>query len=173
VNDVYDHDSDVQNWRKQMQRYWTEGGILHPVDHNFVLGAARVSTGLILALGFFASLSIPSLLVLICTVSLLVLAWNYSVPPVRLKERPVLDSLSIGVTCWLLWACGYVSTGRPLLGSEVGKAASNGYFVVFYASAMHSLAALEDTTPDTAAKHRTIATVLGQRGVTVFSALCL
>jgi 4-hydroxybenzoate polyprenyltransferase len=180
VNDVYDYDSDVQNCRKKKQHYWTEGGILHPVHHSFVLDAARVSTGLILLLGLFASLpSSPSppsplsLSVFICTASLLVLSWNYSAPPVRLKERPILDSLSNGVTCWLLWACGYTSTGRPLLGSQAGKTASNGHLIVFYASAIHSLGALLDIKPDNAAKHRTIATVLGRRGVATFSALCL
>ena len=144
------------------------------MNHNFVLNAARVSTALVLALGLTASLLSPqSSPVLICIMSLLVLGWNYSAPPVRLKERPVLDSLSNGVTCWLIWVCGYVSTGSPLLGSEAGKAASNGYFVVFYASAIHSLAALEDIKSDTAAKHRTIATALGWKGVTAFSGLCL
>jgi 4-hydroxybenzoate polyprenyltransferase len=171
VNDVYDHDSDMQNPRKQKQNYWADGGILDPVDHNFVLDAARVLTGVFFILVLPAS--VQSLQILICTPFLLFLCWNYSSPPLRLKERPILDSLSNGVICWLLWACGYASGGNTLLGPEAGKAASNGYFVLFYASAMHSLAAVADAKPDTFAEHHTIATVLGERVAAAFSSLCL
>ena len=38
----------------------------------------------------------------VATVSLLLVAWMYSVPPVRLKERPPLDSLANGLGYFLL-----------------------------------------------------------------------
>ena len=45
---------------------------------------------------------------IVATVSLVLVAWLYSVPPVRLKERPPLDSLANGLGYFLLpFAMGY------------------------------------------------------------------
>ena len=44
----------------------------------------------------------------VATVSLVLVAWLYSVPPMRLKERPPLDSLANGLGYFLLpFAMGY------------------------------------------------------------------
>jgi 4-hydroxybenzoate polyprenyltransferase len=169
VNDVYDYDSDVRNRRKNNQ--WADGTVLDQVDHRFVLLSARVSTAFVVLLALPASVQSPQLLG--WTVSFLSLAWIYSSPPFRLKERPILDSLSNGVICWLFWACGYTFSGDTSLVLNTKPASRNGWFVLLYASALHSLAAMVDVHADASAQYQTIATVLGERFAALFSMICL
>jgi len=169
VNDVYDYDSDCQNRRKNNR--WADGTVLYPVNHNFVLRAARVSTVVVVLLALPAWARSPQLFG--CTVAFLSLVWIYSLPPLRLKERPVLDSLSNGLMCWLFWACGYAFNGDTSLIFDTKLAARNGRLVFLLASALHSLAARLDARADASAKYRTIATVLGEIFAGLFSLICL
>lgn len=169
VNDVYDYDSDMQNPRKT--RLWADGTVLNQVDHQFVLLAAKVTTILILLLALPASIQSP--LFLGCVVLCLILCWVYSSPPLRLKERPTLDSLSTGVGFFLMWACGYTVSGNRHLAYTASGNCSNGRFVFLSTCALHSLFALLDAKADAATKQRTIATVLGERLSAMFSAVCL
>lgn len=169
VNDVYDYDSDVQNRRKNNQ--WMDGTALRPSNHKFVLLSAKVSTAFVILLALPASIRSPQLLGY--TVSFLSLVWIYSSPPFRLKDRPILDSLSNGVICWLFWACGYTFSGDMFLVFNTEPASRNGWFVLLYASALHSLGAMVDARADASAKYRTIATVLGERFAASFSMICL
>jgi 4-hydroxybenzoate polyprenyltransferase len=125
----------------------------------------------VIVLAIPASVKSPQLLV--CTLSFLCLIWAYSAPPLRLKERPILDSLSNGVICWLFWACGYVSDGHASLHSDAEPTSKQGRLVFLYASALHSMAAMVDSYADSSAKYRTIATVYGERFAAMFSMICL
>ena len=87
VNDVYDIESDIQNPRKNNR--WTYGTALSRGNVQFLLLAARISTAIVILLALPASASSPCLLA--CTMAFLCLTWSYSTPPIRLKERPVLD----------------------------------------------------------------------------------
>jgi 4-hydroxybenzoate polyprenyltransferase len=169
VNDAYDYDSDVQNQRKN--NHWVDGTALRQADHSFVLLSAKVSTAFVVLLALPASIRSPQLLG--CTVSFLSLVWIYSSPPFRLKERPVLDSLSNGVICWLFWACGYTFSGDMSLVFNTEPASRNGWFVLLYGSALHSLTAMVDERADASAKYQTNATVLGGRFAALFSMICL
>lgn len=169
VNDVYDYDSDTRNRRKNNQ--WADGTVLDRVHHRFVLSSARISTAFVILLAIPATMRSPQLLG--CTISFLSLVWIYSSPPFRLKERPILDSLSNGVICWLFWACGYTFSGGTSLVFNTKPASRKGWFVLLYASALHSLAATVDARADVSAKYQTIATVLGERYAALFSMICL
>lgn len=169
VNDIYDYNSDMQNPRKN--RLWADGTVLHQFDHQFVLLAARVSTILVLLLVLPASIQSPQLLG--CAVLSLILCWIYSSPPLRLKERPILDSLSSGVGFLLVWACGYTASGNRHLSYTASGNFSSGGWVFFSASALHSISALVDVRADASAKQQTIATVFGERFSAIFSAVCL
>lgn len=158
VNDVYDYGSDMQNARKT--KFWSEGALLPRENHHFVLLIAKVTTILIVLCAIPAAIQTPRLL--LCTLSFLFLTWAYSSPPMRLKEIPVLDSISNGAILWLFWASGYYSGGGKALVYETGDD-SNGAFVFFYACACHGLASIVDTKPDSFANHRTISTSLGIR----------
>ena len=168
VNDVYDHDSDAQNIRKKS--HWADGTVLKHGNHRFILLSARISTILVILLALPASLQ--SLEVLGCTLSFLSMTWIYSSPPLRLKERPIWDSVSNGIICWIFWICGYTFSDERVISIEV-LASKNGWFVLLYASALHSLAALLDAPADSSAQYRTIATVLGERFTAAFSMVSL
>jgi 4-hydroxybenzoate polyprenyltransferase len=169
VNDVYDYNSDVQNKRKNNR--WADGTVLDPAHHSFVLSAARISTASVVLLGLPAFIRSPQLLGY--TIAFVCLIWTYSSPPFRLKERPILDSLSNGAICWFFWACGYTFNGDATLFFDTKPTVRNGWLVLLYAMALHSLAAMLDARTDASAKYQTTATVLGERFAAVFSMVCL
>jgi len=107
-----------------------------------------------------------------CIVAVLALLWAYSSPPFRFKERPVLDSLSNGVICWLFWACGYIFDDKTTPGPSL-LASKHGWLVFLYGSALHSMAAMVDVDADAFAEYRTIATVYGEKSSALFSLICL
>ncbi|KAF8586389.1 hypothetical protein K439DRAFT_1631823 [Ramaria rubella] len=88
INDVYDYDSDIKNPRQIASRL--EGGILSPVYHSSVRRAAYFSTVLVL----LTSLSTLRYQNAVATSFLVLLGWQYSAPPLRLKEIPIVDSFS-------------------------------------------------------------------------------
>lgn len=171
VNDVYDYASDLRNPRKQGQSI--EGGVLSPAHHRLVLSAARVATLLIFLCSFLPRT--PSLRDHwqgpLLTILLLVLGWQYSSPPLRLKERPPLDSISNGVIVWLCWARGYADSGLPLFGPDAVHSATKGWLLAFCTAGVHALGAVADVEADAAAGQRTIATVLGKRSAAAFSTI--
>ncbi|KAL5537208.1 hypothetical protein ACEPAF_1031 [Sanghuangporus sanghuang] len=176
VNDVYDYVSDLRNPRKQGQSL--EGGVLDPIHHEFVLSAARVASALILLSSFFRpASSSPSTSASrnftqpLITIMILILSWQYSSPPLRLKERPILDSLSNGALVWLCWALGYTSSGSALFGPNASEGASKGWLLALCTSGVHALGAAADLEADVAAGQRTIATMFGERAAAGFSAV--
>lgn len=98
--------------------------------------------------------------------------WQYSAPPLRLKERPFLDSCSNGAIVWLVWALGYTSQGLSLCGSSNGLGARKGLLLAFCATGIHALGAAADIEADALAGQQTIATFAGVRGAAAFYAIC-
>ncbi|WP_024286537.1 prenyltransferase [Cellulomonas sp. KRMCY2] len=160
VNDVFDHESDLQNPRKG----GVEGALLDRRLHRTTLAAA-----LLLPLPFVAVLVAvgPPLSWLVLAVSLFaVLA--YSVPVLRFKERPVLDSLTSSTHFVSPALYGLVLAGQP-----IGRAAwlvLAAFFV--WGAASQAFGAVQDIAADRAAGIGSIATVLGTRGTVRFSLGC-
>ncbi|KAF3481442.1 prenyltransferase [Arthroderma uncinatum] len=169
VNDAYDHDTDILNPRKEES--WVDGTHLQKADQKLILFAAKVSTVLVLLLAIPASIQSPQ--VLGYMILSLFIAWTYSAPPLRLKERPIMDSLSNGVICFLIWACGYTAAGNKDLAHHASDILRNGLFIFFAGLAFHSQFAALDLEADAAANQRTVATVLGERLTTAFSVISL
>ncbi|KAK2875139.1 hypothetical protein FQN49_001743 [Arthroderma sp. PD_2] len=167
VNDVYDHDSDMINPRKG--EAW-DGARLPKTDQHLTLFAANVSTVLIFL--FALPVSIQSPQVMGYVILSIFIAWTYSAPPLRFKERPFMDSLSNGICCWSVWAAGYAASGDKDLAHHGSDVIRDGLFIVSLGSAFHSLAATLDAEADAAVKQRTIATVSGVRLTALFSMLC-
>ena len=193
INDVYDYPSDLRNPRKQSP-VALEGGVLPPAYHSFVLMSARLASLFILIVAAIFALSIPPqeaspswispecFQFMAVTTLIVGLGWAYSTPPFRLKERPVLDSLSNGYVVWLCWALGYTSTGLPLpilstilpsgLPSDgLDENAHKGWLLAFCTSGVHALGAVADVGADAAAGQKTIATAFGERGASAFAVL--
>ena len=157
INDVYDYESDMRNPRKG----GVEGAILPKALHPFMLRATVAINipfvAFLLLTGGFSR----NVLFVLCVLD----ALAYSMPPARLKERPVLDSISssfhfvsplLFALVWLGWSSSYAL-----------------YAVAFFAWGMasHAFGAVQDILPDRAAGLRSIATHLGAKGTVRFSYL--
>ncbi|KAG8856927.1 hypothetical protein FRB96_006190 [Tulasnella sp. 330] len=158
MNDVYDYDSDLLNPRKAEGSL--EGTILNPVYHHDVRVAAWASTALILS----CSLLTQQPENVIATASLVFLGWQYSARPLRLKEVPIVDSVSNGLIVLLASFVG-LSFG----GASVVDAPSKGYAMALVCSGVHALGAVVDVDADVAAGQKTIATFLGRRATAMFA----
>ncbi|OBZ75003.1 Lycopene elongase [Grifola frondosa] len=160
INDVYDYASDVRNPRKTADGL--EGTVLSPEYHSHVIKAAWISTFVI----FLSSLLTRRVQNICATTLLLFLSWQYSAPPLRLKEFPVMDSLSNGCIIFLAWFMGYSSMGGVIV-----RAPSKGYVLSLCTAGVHALGAVVDAEFDAAAGQRTIATALGRRPAALLAAL--
>lgn len=149
VNDVFDHDSDLRNPRKG----GVEGIVLDRRVHRLTLWSAAL-----LPLPFLAVL-LPQGGVVAGLVLLVVLAAvvGYSAPGVRLKERPVLDSLTSSTHF-----VGPAAYGLALTGAPLGLTAAASLIAFFlWGMASHAFGAVQDVRPDREAGIGSIATVLG------------
>lgn len=154
VNDVYDHATDIRNPRKTADGL--EGTVLDPSYHPHVLLSAWLATASIL----LSSLLVCRLPNTAITIALLVLCWEYSAPPLRFKERPLLDSLSNGAIIDLCYLIGYTAGGGAL---DSRMLRLKGHILGLCTAAVHALGAVVDLDADAAVKQRTIATVFGAR----------
>lgn len=163
VNDVFDYESDLRNPRKG----GSEGALLEPGLHRAVVWSGILTAApLLLAMLWLGGTGHPwSWLVL--AVSLFAV-FAYSVPGLRFKERPVLDSITSSIH--------FVSPavyGLAVAGAEftVQLAA---LLVAFFCWGMasHAFGAVQDVVPDREAGIASIATALGARA-TVRLALAL
>ncbi len=150
LNDIYDVESDRRSGRKK----WIWGAVIEPSDRRFVWRSVLTMTPLVLG----GALLTGNGWNLGATAAHLLVAWAYSVPPVRLKERPPLDSLANGLGYFLIpFVMGY-SLGADPLGLTLKY-----YLLALSVCGVHALAAAADYEHDLAAGHRTIAVVWGPR----------
>ncbi|GBE80561.1 hypothetical protein SCP_0302760 [Sparassis crispa] len=161
VNDVYDYESDLRNPRKKAEGM--EGGILNPVFHKDVLTAAYWSSAIVMT----AAMVCGEPQNVLANAVLVTLGWQYSSPPFRLKEIPVVDSISNGLIVFLAWFIGFSFSGR-----SIAEAPAKGYMMSLCTAGVHALGAVMDTEADRAAGQKTIAVVLGKRCAAIFAAMC-
>lgn len=162
MNDVYDYLSDIKNPRKL--KSGLEGNVLSPVYHTSVRLAAYLSTALI----FFISIVTLKAQNVFATFLLVFLGWQYSTPPLRLKEVPLLDSCSNGLIVFLAWLVGY-TFGRGTLSSIP----NNVIMLPLCTAGVHALGAVVDVESDMAAGQTTIATFFGPHVATLFGSITL
>jgi 4-hydroxybenzoate polyprenyltransferase len=157
LNDLYDIESDRRNSRRRA--VWS--AVVVEVDHARIWRACVVMAPLVLV----GSLLTRSWWNIAATCGMLIVAWAYSVPPVRLKERPPLDSLSNGLGYFLLpFVMGYSLGADPL-------AMPLKYWLLgLCVCGIHALATAADFDADAAAGHRTFAVAFGQRSAAAFAA---
>ena len=153
VNDVFDADVDDENPRKEEREVRYRGGRLVP--------ALVVATGL-LGVAFLPLLSPAGDAAM---VAFLLLAVEYSAPPLRFKTTPLLDSVSNG-----LYVLPGVVAYAALAGEAPPVAAVAGGWL--WAMAMHTFSAIPDIEPDRRAGIRTTATVLGETRTYAYCGAC-
>jgi 4-hydroxybenzoate polyprenyltransferase len=150
LNDIYDLESDRASRRKR----WIWGAVVEeperPVVWRWVLGMMPLVLGGAVLTGNAWNVAATALH--------LSVAWAYSVPPIRLKERPPLDSLANGLGYFLFpFAMGF-SLGASPLAMQLKH-----YLLALSVCGVHAMAAAADYEHDRAAGHRTIAVACGPR----------
>jgi 4-hydroxybenzoate polyprenyltransferase len=151
LNDIYDYESDRRSARRRA--IW--GAVVTPENRVLVFRASAAMMPLVV-LGACLTRNRDNF---VATVSLVVIAWAYSVPPYRLKERPPLDSLANGLGYFLIpLMMGYSLNGDPRYMPV------RYYLLALCVAGVHALATAADYEADRAAGHRTIAVVFGRRG---------
>jgi len=149
INDVFDHESDLANPRKG----GVEGALLDDRWHTTTLWSAfGTNAPFLVVLG--AAGSWASTAVLTVSVAAVV---AYSAPPARLKERPVLDSLTSSTHFVSPAVFGVALAGGSFTGPVVAILAA--YFL--WGCASHAFGAVQDIAADRAAGIGSIATRCG------------
>jgi 4-hydroxybenzoate polyprenyltransferase len=153
LNDIYDYESD----RRSSRRRAVWGAVVRSEDRPFVFRAALFAMPPIVIVAA-ATRNWDNI---VATVSLLLVAWLYSVPPLRLKERPPLDSLANGFGYFLLpLTMGYSLNANPR------EMPLKYYLLGLCVCGVHALATAADYEADLAAGHRTMAAKFGKRAAT-------
>ncbi len=150
LNDAFDYESDRLCPRRRA--IW--GAVVGAAERPPILRGCFLLAPLVL-LGSIATRNVNNLL---ATIGLLLMAVLYSVPPIRLKERPPLDSLANGAGYFLFpFAMGYS------LGANPWTMPLKYYLLALSVCGIHALATAADYDADKVAGHRTLAVVYGRR----------
>ncbi len=150
LNDIFDYESDRRCPRRP--KIW--GVVVSEKERPIVWQAAIVMSPLVVVGGLLTGNAWN----MAATAALVAIAWTYSVPPMRLKERPPLDSLANGLGYFLLPLVMGYSLGRDPAAMPLRY-----YLLALCVCGVHALAAAADYEVDRAAGHRTIAVAYGRR----------
>lgn len=150
LNDIYDYESDRRSSRRRA--IW--GAVVTPAEQPLVFSACVTMMPLVI----FSACLTRNRDNVMATISLVVMAWIYSVPPYRLKERPPLDSLANGLGYFLLpLMMGYS------LNADFQQMPLRYYLLALCVAGVHALATAADYDADRAAGHKTMAVAFGKR----------
>ncbi|MCU0483548.1 MAG: prenyltransferase [Chloroflexi bacterium] len=151
VNDLFDYDSDIRNPRKGS----VEGGLVAPAQGSRLWAAVLLTNvPLLIALGLLGGAAAAAALAVTVLAALV-----YSAPPLRTKERPLLDSFTSALHFVLPAVCGFLVTGAPV--ADLPWLLLGGFMA--WGMASHAIGAAQDVTYDRAAGIGSIATALGVR----------
>ncbi|MCU0504159.1 MAG: prenyltransferase [Chloroflexi bacterium] len=160
VNDIFDYPSDVANPRKRS----VEGGLLPPDRRRATWVAVAVTNvPLLLALAVVAPPA-GTAVVLLAALAAVV----YSAPPLRTKERPLLDSLTSSSHFVLPAVAGFLVGGMPPAAIPWPLVAA--FFA--WGVASHAVGAVQDIAYDRAAGIGSIATAAGPRATAWLALAC-
>lgn len=157
VNDVFDHASDAANPRKG----GVEGALAPVASHRGILVVAGALT-LVFAVPLIVAGSPLATTILIL---LLIDVVGYSAPPLRLKERPIVDSISSSVHFVGPAVYAIALVGAPWTATVWTVLAA--FFA--WGVASHAFGAVQDIVPDRAAGIGSVATALGARWTVRFA----
>jgi 4-hydroxybenzoate polyprenyltransferase len=160
INDLYDYESDRRNPRKGGS---VEGGLVAPEKATplwIAIGLTNVP--LLIALPLLGGPTVaPALLVTVAV------ALAYSVPPVRTKVIPILDSVTSSLHFVLPAICGGLVAGSSL--ASLPWAILAAFFL--WGVASQALGAIQDVRYDREAGIGSVATAFGERPTAVLSCL--
>jgi len=150
INDVFDYESDMQNPRKG----GIEGALLAKSQHRTVIIAATVLS-LPFTIYLLALSTRPWGVIALLGVIFLVLA--YSVPKLRFKERPFIDSMTssahfVGPLLYALTFSDFTSSYAYMMAA---------FFL--WGMASHAFGAVQDIVADKKGKIASVATIIGAK----------
>jgi len=160
INDVFDYESDLRNPRKG----GAHGAVLDRRFHRVTLWAAALSCAPFVV---FLVIVGPPVSWLVLAASLFFVVF-YSAPPLRLKERPVADSITSSIHFFspLVYALALAGAAWtwPLTAVVVAFA--------LWGIASHAFGAVQDVVADRDARIASIATVFGARRTVRLAIAC-
>ncbi|MFE5671392.1 prenyltransferase [Agromyces sp. NPDC056523] len=152
INDVFDYESDLRNPRKG----GAEGALLDPSLHRAVVWAGVLTSApLLIAMLWLAGTGEPWSWVVLAVSLFAVFA--YSVPGLRFKERPLLDSITSSTHFVSPAVYGLAVAGAEFTWPLVALLAA--FFC--WGMASHAFGAVQDVVPDRAAGIASVATAFG------------
>jgi len=164
INDIYDYESDKINPRKGL----FEGIVLQPEYHSFVKHVAFFSISLL----FFTSLLTLNIFNILVVALLVPLGYFYNAPPVRLKERPPLDSIINGIGYFFApFFLGFSFSSSFFLNAGKGIFWIGVCLITVVVMGFHSYSTIMDYSVDKKAGMKTFATVFGKRSAAFFALL--
>jgi 4-hydroxybenzoate polyprenyltransferase len=160
INDVFDYESDLRNPRKG----GAHGAVLDRRMHRITLWASGL-----LCLPFVVYLVVVGspLTWLVLALSLFFVVF-YSAPPLRLKERPFLDSATSSIHFFSPAVYGLVLADAAWTLPLVALIAA----FALWGVASHAFGAVQDVVADRAARIASIATARGARWTVRFALIC-
>lgn len=158
INDVFDYESDIRNPRKG----GVEGAVLPKSMHAPLLWASALTTIPFLVVMYAAGTWSSALWLTVAMAAVVA----YSAPPMRFKERPVLDSVTSSAHFVTPAIVGATITGGAV-GAPFWLAAA-AFFL--WGMASHALGAVQDVRADREGGLGSIATAFGARLTTRLAA---
>ncbi|HSG32843.1 MAG TPA: UbiA family prenyltransferase [Thermodesulfobacteriota bacterium] len=151
INDIYDHQSDLLNPRKSNIPIGGE-------EKRLIVVISGV-TAVLMILASALTLNIENIII---TSVLLLTSYKYSSGQYRLKEIPVIDSISNGLIFLLVFALGYS------FGDTVFNIPLKIYFVALCVAAIHAFGTVVDYEVDKKVGHNTFCVFVGKRFTLLF-----
>lgn len=160
INDVFDYESDLRNPRKG----GAHGAVLDRRFHRVTLWAAALSCAPFVV--FLVIVGSPvSWLVLAASLFFVVF---YSAPPLRLKERPVADSITSSIHFFSPLVYALALAGAAWTWSLTAVVVA----FALWGIASHAFGAVQDVVADRDARIASIATVFGARRTVRLAIAC-
>ena len=160
INDVFDYESDLRNPRKG----GAHGAVLDRRLHRITLWVSGL-----LCLPFVVYLiAVGSPLSWLVLAASLFFVVFYSAPPLRLKERPFLDSATSSIHFFSPAVYGLVLAGATWTGQLIAIIVA----FALWGVASHAFGAVQDVVADREAGISSIATARGARWTVRFSLVC-
>jgi 4-hydroxybenzoate polyprenyltransferase len=150
INDYYDYESDMLNPRKRKKFL---GTFAHKKELSFLKKSLVISV-------------IPLIIISILTLNLwnmlamfllILFSYAYSAPPIRLKEIPILESVSNAIIIYLAVMLGFSFNALPW------ELTYKAYYVLLFVMAYHIFSTIMDFEADKKAGHKTFTVRFGKR----------
>ena len=158
INDVFDYESDLRNPRKG----GIEGALLDPKYHKTTIWSSIGFAAVFVVYLLFVGSDAADFWLLVTLAAVLA----YSVPKLRFKERPFLDSFTSAVHF-----VGPMVYGLVLAGSSLVDAKVIAVIAAFmgWGMASHAFGAVQDVRADREAGIKSVATQIGARNTVRFA----